>query len=257
MSDNRDLNYKNLEEISREIRLDIVEMSDFHQNGHIAPALSTVEILTWLYEIEMSEKDRFIMSKGHGCLSLFAVLRRKGLQPEITGHPDLAPEQGIYCTTGSLGQGIGIGAGKALAKKIRKDEGNIYVMLGDGECQEGAVWEALNIIRKCRLTNIVPVVDHNMLQALDSVENIMDEVNLADKFRAFGFKTFEIDGHSFAEIESAFNECRTSDTPAAIVARTIKGKGISFMENVPAWHTRLMSGEELIQARKDLSGGAV
>ncbi|MCP3952934.1 MAG: transketolase, partial [Desulfobacterales bacterium] len=240
-----DADLKHLIRVARDMRLDVIAMSQAHQNGHVAPALSCIEILAFLYESHLQPEDRFILAKGHGCLSLYAALRRQGLDPEIAGHPDRDPARGIACTSGSLGHGLGIGAGQALAKRIRGEKGRVFILMGDGECQEGSVWESFNIIRKCRLNNLVTIIDHNGLQALGAVRDIMAEDQLGAKFEAFGGEVHSADGHDFKQLAGAFEKAGQAQRPAVILARTVKGKGISFMENVPRWHTRLMTPAEL------------
>lgn len=250
-----------LREYAGQIRLDTLELSAAYNNGHIAPAMSIVEILTVIYQSVMKQGDQFLLSKGHGCLSLYAVLRRMGCNPVISGHPDIDREQGIECTSGSLGHGLCIGVGKALAKKIKNEPGTIYVLMGDGECQEGSVWEALNIIKKHKLDNIVPIVDHNKLQALDTVRNILAEDNLHAKFEAFGFNVLSVDGNDVGQLLDAFETIGHADPGCRLIlGHTVKGKGISFMENIPAWHTRMLNEEEYEIAcreiRRDMAGEA-
>lgn len=269
---------------AQKIRLDAIALSQEHKNGHLASALSMVELLVMLYEKVLTKDDQFILSKGHGALSLYAVLKDKGLNPTVAHHPDIEREQGIECSSGSLGHGLPIGVGKALAKKIKGEPGTIFVLMGDGECQEGTIWESLNIIRKFELNNIVPIVDHNKLQALDSVKTILEEDNLKAKFEAFGMRVLECDGHDFGKLEKVFGEgtrhealgtkkliatdehgqeikessvrespWRKKTTPAIILAHTVKGKGISFMENVPGWHSRMMDQEQVKRAVEEIN----
>lgn len=243
---------KYLKEKAKEIRRDVFNLAVEYKDGHIAPALSCVEILVAIYE-KITEYDKFIMSKGHGCLGLYAVLKSKGFNPKITGHPDIEREQGIECTTGSLGHGLPIGIGMAFAKKFKKKKGQVFVLIGDGECQEGTIWESLNLIRKFKLINITTIVDHNKLQALDSIKNIIDESDLKAKFEAFGVNVVEINGHDFNELFDSLNpENNTTNAPRIIIAHTIKGKGVSFMENTPCWHARLPDDKLLEQAYKEL-----
>jgi len=242
---------------AKKIRQETIHLSVEYNNGHIASALSCVEILTVLYKKVMEKEDRFILSKGHGALSFYAVLREKGFNPTISGHPDIEREQGVECTTGSLGHGVGIAVGMALSKKLKKENGRIYVLLGDGECQEGVVWETLNIIRRHRLDNIVLIIDNNSLQALDTIGSILAETNLVGKFAAFGCETVEVDGHNIPELLNCFNritENKQTGTPStyAIIAHTVKGKGIHFMENVPGWHSRMLEGDLLEEALREL-----
>ncbi len=241
---------------AKQIRLDVLDLSEKHQNGHIASALSFVEILTFIYERLLTSQDQFILSKGHGVLALYAMLIDKGYNPIISGHPDIEPNQGIMCTTGSLGHGLAIGAGKALAKKLKNENGKIFVIIGDGECQEGSIWETFNLIRKFKLNNIVTIVDNNNFQALDTIGDILDENNLKNKFEAFGINVILIDGHNFQDIKKAFNKINKNlDKPFVVIAKTVKGKGISFMENVPCWHSKMLNKEEMEIAIKEIKIG--
>lgn len=243
----------NLIDKAAKIRRETIRLSVEYNNGHIASALSCVEILTVLYENVMEKEDRFILSKGHAALSFYAILREKGYNPAISGHPDIEREQGVECTTGSLGHGVGIGVGMALSKKLKKEKGRVYVLLGDGECQEGVVWETLNIIRRYRLDNIVLIIDNNSLQALDSIDSILAETNLKGKFAAFGCEPLEVNGHDIPDLLNCFKRVReNSRGTCAIIAHTVKGKGISFMENVPGWHSRMLEGDLLEKALREI-----
>ena len=217
----------------------------------MASSLSTIEILTTLYFGVLTKKDKFILSKGHGCFGFYTVLRDKGYNPVLSGHPDIDEKNGIYCTTGSLGHGLPIGAGMAHARKIKNEEGIIYVLMGDGECQEGTLWEASNIASRCKLDNLVAIVDHNKLQALDEIDNIFPFGDLERKFEAIGWYTSTVDGHNIGELIHALQQS-VYGRPRAIIANTIKGKGISFMEGKPEWQSRKPSGEEIKQAYREL-----
>lgn len=244
---------KSLEKDAKSLRKDILEMAIKHKDGHIAPSYSFVEIIVALYEQIMDKDDKFILSKGHGCLCLYAMLRKKGFNPKISGHPDIEPEQGIVCTTGSLGMGLGIGVGIAFAKKIKKKKGNVFVVVGDGECQEGQVWESLNLAQKYMLDNLIIIIDHNKLQALTFIKDVMNETNLKQKFEAFGAYTIEADGHNFNDLLESLDKKRIVEgKPKIIIAHTVKGKGLSFMENVACWHSRIPEGELLTKAHKEL-----
>ncbi|MFH1850459.1 MAG: transketolase [archaeon] len=241
-----------LAEKARQLRKDSLDLACKNNDGHIAPAFSTVEILVALYE-QKRDDDRIILSKGHGCLSLYCILRHKGHNPRYSGHPDIDPENGLACTTGSLGHGLPIGVGMAFAKKCKNEPGQVFVVMGDGECQEGSIWESANLARKYRLGNLTVIVDNNNLQALSTITEIMDESNLKGKFKAFGCRTHEIDGHDFRQILRAIEASRRNQKATdVIIARTVKGKGLSFMENDPVWHSRLPEGETLKQAYREL-----
>jgi transketolase len=238
---------------AKEIRKKILEMAIDQDDGHIAPAYSAVDIIMCLYENIINKDDKFILSKGHGCLALYAILEDRGLCPKYSGHPDIDEKNGIFCTTGSLGHGLPIAAGMALAKKYKKKNGHIFVMIGDGECQEGTTWESLNLAKHFKLDNLTIIIDNNKLQALNSIKKIMSESNLYEKFKVFGCNTYEIEGHDFNDILNFLSSSTIKkDMPRAIVANTIKGKGLSFMEGKPEWHSRIPEGELLKIAYKEL-----
>lgn len=241
-----------LEEKARMIRRETLALAMSTKHGHLAPAFSIVEILAALYERVLEDNDRFILSKGHACLSLYVVLREKGLNPKISGHPDIESDQGIECTTGSLGHGLPMGVGMALARKLKNKKGDIYVLMSDGECQAGTTWESMLIASHHELNNLTCVIDYNKLQSLGRVEDILSLDSLREKFEAFGCYVIEIDGHDFTEIISALKE-KSPTRPKVIIAHTTKGKGVSFMENKPKWHNRLPNPEELKVAYEELA----
>lgn len=242
-----------LKNTAKQIRKKILEMAINHNDGHIASAYSAVEILTCLYENIMVSEDKFILSKGHGCLVLYTILEYKGFCPKYSGHPDIDEKNGIFCTTGSLGHGLPIATGMALAKKHMKKNGHIFVMLGDGECQEGTTWESLNLAKHFKLDNLTIIIDNNKLQALDSIKKIISENNLYEKFKVFGCNTYEIEGHNFNDILRFLSSSAIKkDMPRAVIANTVKGKGLSFMEGKPEWHSRIPEGELLEKAYEEL-----
>lgn len=239
----------NLEEKAKSLRRKTLDLSVEINYGHLASAFSIVETLVALDEV-LKEDDKFILSKGHGCLSFYVVLRQKGFNPAISEHPDIQVEQGIECTTGSLGHGLPIGVGMAVAKKFKKEQGRVYVLMSDGECQEGTTWESLLLASHYGLDNLTIIIDHNKLQALGRIDDILSLGNLSDKFTAFGCHVSEVDGHRPTEIIEALE--KKVDQPKIIIAHTIKGKGLSFAENNPVWHNRLPEGEQLVQAYREL-----
>ncbi len=242
-----------LESTAKQMRKKILEMSIEHNDGHIASAYSTVEIITCLYENIMVEEDKFILSKGHGCLALYAILEYKGLCPRYSGHPDIDEKNGIFCTTGSLGHGFPIAVGMAIAKKHMNKNGHIFVMIGDGECQEGTTWESLNLAKHFKLDNLTIIVDNNKLQALDSIKKVISENNLYEKFKVFGCNTYKIKGHDFNDIIKYLSSSAIKkDMPRAVIANTVKGKGLSFMEGKPGWHNRIPESELLKKAYEEL-----
>ena len=243
------INKVNLEERTKRLRKETLDLAIEISGGHLASAFSIVEILVAL-EIVLKEDDKFILSKGHGCLSFYIALRQRGFNPTISEHPDIQVEQGIECTTGSLGHGLPIGVGMAFAKKFKKEAGRVCVLMSDGECQEGTTWESLLLASHHKLDNLTIIIDHNKLQALGSIDGILSLGSLNDKFTAFGCYVLEVDGHCPPEIIKALE--KKVDKPKIIIAHTIKGKGLSFAENNPVWHNRLPEGEQLKYAYREL-----
>jgi transketolase len=242
---------KTLEEKAKELRRETFNLAIEHKDTHIASAFSCIEILVSLYDSILTKEDKFVLSKGHGCFSFYPALRQRGYNPHILGHPDIDEENGIHCTTGSLGHGLPISIGMAMAKKIKRKPGKVYTLLGDGECDEGTVWESSLIAPHYKLDNLTAIVDHNGLQAMDKTEKILSLGNLAEKFKVFGWYVLEANGHSFPEIIQALRY-EIEDKPKMIIAHTIKGKGLSFMENDPKWQSRFPNEQELQQAYKEL-----
>lgn len=264
---------KRLKRLSLEIRKDIITMTHRAKAGHPGGALSGVEIITALYfEImridpknpNWEDRDRFILSKGHACPVLYSALCRRGFFDEkhlytlrktssiLQGHPDMKKTPGIDFTSGSLGNGLGIGVGMALGLKMLKKDARVFVMIGDGECQEGAIWESAMCASHYKLDNLYVIVDYNGLQVDGWIREVMDIEPLVSKWKSFGWYTLEIDGHNIEEILNAFNRCFKVGGPAVIIAHTIKGKGISFMENKVEWHGIPPNDEEFEIALKEL-----
>lgn len=241
-----------LEERAKELRRKTLDLAVEMQEAHLSGSFSEIEILISLYNKVLKHEDEFILSKGHACLPLYVLLRERGYNPKLAGHPDIDIKNGIPCTTGSLGHGFPISVGKAIAKKIKNQKGEIYVLIGDGECQEGTIWESSLIASKYKLDNLIAIVDKNNLQALDKIKKISSLGNLRKKFRAFGYDVSEVNGHSFPELLGTLQK-RFSGSPRMIIANTIKGKGVSYMENDPKWHARFPTPDELKQAYEELS----
>lgn len=241
----------NLKELSKKVRKEIFAMALETGEGHIAPAYSCVDIIVALYETVLNPEDKFILSKGHACFAQYCILRMKGLNPTIRGHPDIEESQGIACTTGSLGHGLPLAVGMALARKIQNKPGKIYVLMGDGECQEGTIWESMNLARKFNLDNLVIIIDNNGLQALEDIEAIFPNENLREKFVAFGAEVSEVDGHDFSELTKP-GLWVSYLYPLVVIAHTIKGKGLSFAEGKPEWHNKIPAGEQLNKAKEEL-----
>lgn len=270
---NEDL-YKDLKGKALSIRRNIVNMIYSAASGHPGGALSITDILTVLYFDEMrvnpsnpkdENRDRFVLSKGHASAALYAVLAERGfiekdellgfrkLGSILQGHPDMKKVPGVDMTTGSLGQGLSAGNGMAIAGKLDKKDYRVYVVLGDGEIEEGQVWEAVMSSAHYKLDNLCVIVDNNNLQIDGTVDKVMSPYPIKEKFESFGFHTIAIDGHNFEEIKSALDEAKTvKGKPTAIIAKTIKGKGVSFMENQVGWHGKAPNESELEIALKDL-----
>jgi len=244
--------YKIFEIKARELRKSGLDLALKEGEAHLGGSFSEIEILISLYNLILKKEDKFILSKGHACTPLYILLKEKGFNPKRSGHPDIDPANGISCTTGSLGHGLPIGVGMALARKKIKKDGQIYVLMGDGECQEGTTWESALFASHHKLENLTVIVDNNKLQALGKIEEIVSLGNLAEKFRAFGWQTNEIEGHNYDEIIPILRQ-ESYGVPRMIIARTIKGKGVSYMENDPKWHTRLPTEKELKQAHEELN----
>lgn len=268
--------HKGLKEIARNIRKDIVSMIHTSKSGHPGGSLSAVEILTALYFDEMNidpnncnmeDRDRFVLSKGHAAPVLYATLAHKGyfdrdelkglrkINRMLQGHPDMKGTPGVEMSTGSLGQGFSVACGMAMASKLDNAPWKVYTLLGDGEVQEGIVWEAAMSAAHYKLDNMVAFLDYNGLQIDGKTEDVMNLGSIVDKFKAFGWNVIEIDGHDFDQIFAALDMAKeTVGKPTMIVAKTIKGKGISFMENEAGWHGTAPSDNDLERALVELGG---
>ena len=243
------------------------------KSGHPGGSLSAADIYVYLYskvlnvnpaDPDMPNRDRFVLTIGHCCPTLYAVLAMKGFFPidelpklrkvgaMLQGHPDMKSTPGIDMSSGSLGQGISAACGMALAGKIDKKSYKVYTLLGDGECEEGQVWEALMFAANKNLNNLCVIIDSNGLQIDGPVEEVGGLEPLDKKLEAFGFDVFKMDGHDFDSIENAINAAAASDKPTAIIAATVKGKGVSFMENKVNWHGAAPNAEQYEIARNEL-----
>ena len=220
--------------------------------AHLGGSFSIIEMLLCLYEEILQKDDIFILSKSHASFPLCLLLKDKGYSPVLKTHLEIDKRNGIHCTTGSLGHGLPIGVGMALAKKLQNKPGNIYVILGDGECQEGTTWESLLIASAKKLDNLVVLIDYNKIQALTSIDDALPLFDLSAKFKAFNWNCLEVDGHSFDELICAFRSFDNNEKPRAIIANTVKGKGIPPFENDPAWHARKIKGNDLSIGKKEL-----
>lgn len=236
---------------SKQVRRDAIELSKANGGYHYGGSFSCAEILLNLWDVVMTEKDRFILSKGHGCWVYYVILRERGFNPTLEGHPHYEPENGIYCTSGSMGHGLPAGLGMALARRIKGEPGNVFVLMGDGECQEGTTWESILLGAKLKLGNLVAVVDSNGIQGSGYVEDILPVTHvLTETALAAGWRVIELDGHNDDLVKVDFSK---TEKPTLIVAKTVKGKGVSFMENSPKWHSNWLGGELERQALEELS----
>ena len=267
-----------LKQIAIELRKSAVTMIYEAQSGHPGGALSAADIVTALYFKEMNidpknpkweDRDRFVLSKGHVCPILYAALGKLGYFPEeylhklrqegsiLQGHPDMKKCPGIDISTGSLGQGLSCAVGMAIAGKRDHKDYRVFAMVGDGECDEGQIWEAVMTGYKYNLNNLVVFVDNNRLQLDGTCEEVMPNIDLGKRFEAFGYEVFYIDGHNMEEIVATLDKIRASHNglPKAVIANTIKGRGVSFMENQVGWHGVAPNDEQYKQAMEELEGG--
>lgn len=237
-----------LEERARELRKRVLDLSLETKEGHLPGCFSEIEILLSLYNRVLKEEDKFILSKGHCCLPYYLLLRERGYNPKITMHPDIDVKNGIHCTTGSLGHGLPIGVGMAFARKFQRRNGRIFVLVGDGECEEGTTYESALLASAYKLDNLHLIIDNNKLQAL---EKLVLPINFKNNFESFGWQVKEVEGHSFSELIPELDRTY-SGKPHVIIAHTIKGKGVSYMENNAEWHARKPSPEILKGAYEEL-----
>lgn len=264
-----------LKRIAIEVRKGIIEEVYNAKSGHPGGSLSCADILTVLYFNQMNiepekphdpNRDRFVLSKGHASPALYSVLAEKGyfdkellqtfrkIGSNLQGHPDMRKVEGVDMTTGSLGQGISAAVGMALASKMDRAGCKVYCLLGDGELEEGQVWEALTAASKNNLDNLCVIVDNNNLQIDGEIDKVGGMNNLTEKLMSFGFNVISIDGHNIDSIIDAFATAKqTKGRPSVIIAKTIKGKGVSFMENQASWHGKAPSEEEYNRAMEELN----
>lgn len=261
---------------AREIRRVILDTALKAGKGHVPPAFSWADVAVQLYyggvlnvrpaDPDWPDRDRLILSKGHGCLALYAVLADLGFIERaeldvfagngslLPGHPDrLIP--GVEAMSGSLGHGLGIAAGIGYAAKLDGNPWRVFVVLGDGECQEGSIWEAAMFCGHHKLSNVVAIVDNNKLSATNFTDKIVTLNPILDRFRSFGWEAESVDGHDFGALAKALDPARLKrlQKPLAVIAETVKGKGVDFMENSPKWHHQLPKGDNVDKARKQLS----
>lgn len=237
---------------SKQIRRDTIKLSKTNGGYHWGGSFSIVEILIALYDHVLTSDDRFILSKGHACWPWYVILREKGFNPRLEGHPSRDPYNGIICSTGSLGHGLPMGVGMAMAKKLRGKPGKIYVLMGDGECQEGTTWESMLIAAQQKLDNLVVIIDANRIQGSGFVNNILNIPVFGVLAQNIGwFVNHRIEGHFIKGLYDDLSEARSFE-PRMIIANTIKGKGVSFMENKPGWHAKWLDDEHEKLAMEEL-----
>jgi len=266
---------KELQETAKKARKNILEQVYSAKSGHPGGALSCIDILTVLYFNQMNidpenpkaeERDRVILSKGHACAALYTILAQKGFFSEeelkefrklgsrVQGHPDMNKLPGVDMSTGSLGQGLSSACGMALASKLKKQNNRIYCIVGDGEIQEGQIWEAAMTAAHYKLDNLCLIVDNNNLQIDGKVTDVMSPYPIVEKLESFGFIVFKADGNNIQNLLEVFEAAKTiKEKPVAIVANTVKGKGISFMEDKAEWHGKAPSQEEYEKAISELA----
>lgn len=272
------MEHKELMDIAKKVRIDIIEMLSESKSGHPGGSLSCVDILTVLYFDKMAvdiyeqkndDRDRLVLSKGHAAPALYAVLAERGFFDKkelktlrkygsiLQGHPDMNCTPGLDMTTGSLGQGLSAANGIAIAGKLNNKKYSVYAILGDGELEEGQVWEAAMTSAHYKLDNVVAFVDNNGLQIDGTNKEVMNVYPIDEKFKAFNWNVIKIDGHDIEQIENAIDEAKEmKGKPTVIIAKTIKGKGVSFMENQVQWHGVAPNIEQREKAIKELMGGA-
>ena len=267
---------KYFEDLAAGLRVDVIKEVFKAGSGHPGGSLSAADIMTALYFKEMNidsenpdmpDRDKFVLSKGHAAPILYAALANKGFFPKeelaslrklgstLQGHPNMHKVPGVEMSTGSLGQGFSVSVGMALANKMDKNPGRVYVLLGDGELQEGIVWEAAMAAAHYGLSNMCAIVDNNGLQIDGNNDDVMKVQPIDEKFKAFGWNVQVIDGHDFDQIFQALENARAEkEKPSVIVAKTVKGKGVSFMEDKAGWHGKAPSEEEAQKAVAELGG---
>ncbi len=269
------MNELELRKTACSIRKGIIKAVHAASSGHPGGSLSSADILTYLYFAEMKnidperpdlpDRDRFVLSKGHAAPALYATLAEKGflekdelltlrhIDSRLQGHPDMHLVPGIDMSTGSLGQGISAAVGMAVAARLDKKDYRVYALLGDGELQEGQVWEACMFAGDRKLDNLVVIVDNNGLQIDGDISKVCSPYPIDEKFKAFNFHVINADAHDFASLKQAFDEAAsTKNAPAAVIARSVKGKGVSFMEDEASWHGKGPDDDEFARAMEEL-----
>jgi len=269
------IDYQALNDTARQLRISIIRSVYAAKSGHPGGSLSAADIVTALYfyrmkidprQPEWDQRDKFILSKGHAAPVLYAALAERGFFPKeelltlrqlgsrLQGHPDMNKVPGVELSTGSLGQGLSCAVGMAIADKVDDRQAGIFVLIGDGEIQEGIVWEAAMCAAHYKLDNLTAILDWNGLQIDGRNEDVISVTPIDEKFQSFGWHVIAVDGHDMAEITAALDADRITDKPTLILAKTVKGKGVSFMEGDPGWHGKAPNEEQARQAIKELGG---
>lgn len=265
------------ESFANKLRIHAVEMAHYAHESHVASALSSADIVAVLYTGVLNidphapdspDRDRFVLSKGHGCSVVYAALAEKGFFPiaelndqcqdgsRLSGHITCNRVPGVEFSTGSLGHGCCVACGMALAAKLSGKQHRVFTLMGDGECNEGSVWEMAQFAVQYQLSNFCIIIDHNKMQAMGDCKDVLDPIDLSQKWRAFGWKVCEVDGHDHDALKKAFAQS-SEHSPICIIAHTIKGKGVSFMEHNILWHYRDPQGSDYDRAIRELQGESV
>lgn len=240
-----------LDERSKKIRRETFKLSKANGGYHYGGSFSATEILICLYDNILADNDKFILSKGHACWPYYVLLRERGYDPKLEGHPHLDEKNGVHCTTGSEGHGFPTGIGMALARKQKKVDGHIYVLIGDGESQEGTTWESMLTAAHRKLDNLTVIIDYNKIQGSGFVKDILPINGIGKIAEIIGWHVFEVDGHSKSELLTVLKE-NSIEKPKMVIAHTVKGRGVSFMEGRPEWHSKWPDKEQEEQAMKEL-----
>lgn len=259
----------------KKIKSSIIHMTHYSYSSHVGSCLSIADILYTLYfkvlnidpkDTLKADRDKFILSKGHGSAAIYATLAERGFFPKdyldkfyidggiLPGHLDMEAVPGVEASAGSLGHGLSIGAGMAVANRQMNNPGRVFVLLGDGECNEGSVWEAVMLASTIKLSNLTAIIDYNKLQSFGRTNEVIDQKNMAERWKSFGWEVYEVSGHNLDELEKTFRLPQTG--PKVVIAHTVKGKGVSFMEDRLEWHYKSPNDEQYAQAIKELEGDA-
>jgi len=246
------MNFKNFIKKSLKLRQKTFSAFIEKREAHLGGSFSIIEILIILYYRILKKGDKFILSKAHASFPLCLLLKERGFEPKLSTHLEIDEKNGIYCTTGSLGHGFPIATGMALSRKIKKSRGNIYVLISDGECQEGTTWESLLIGNKYKLNNLIVIVDYNKIQALTFLKDALPLDDINQKFKSFGWNCINIKkGHDFLDLYKGFKKI-SKKKPNILIVNTIKGKGIKEFENDPVWHARKLTPNDIETGKKRL-----